>query len=83
MAWAVKVKGVPVKLLKRRYSPRRMLRELGHGGDSLVKKVYGHLGEIRHRANAVEYRVQQHLKAQHRDKSLREWVKALRKLRAA
>jgi integrase len=35
--------------------------ELGHGGDSLVKRVYGHLGQVRHRAEAVEYRVEQHL----------------------
>jgi len=25
-------------------------KELGHGGDSLVRRVYGHLGEVRHRA---------------------------------
>lgn len=31
-------------------------RELGHGGESLVKKVYGHLGDVRHRAEVVEYR---------------------------
>jgi len=53
-------------------------RELGHGGDSLVKKVYAHLGTVRHRAEAVEYRVSQHLKAQRHDKPVREWVKALR-----
>jgi integrase len=35
-------------------------RELGHGGDSLVKRVYGHLGQVRHRAEVVEYRVEQH-----------------------
>jgi len=35
-------------------------RELGHGGDSLVKRVYGHLGDVRHRAEVVEYRVEQH-----------------------
>ncbi len=37
-------------------------RELGHGGDSMVKRVYGHLGSVRHRAEAVEYRVEQHAK---------------------
>jgi integrase len=36
-------------------------RELGHGGDAMVRKVYGHLGELRHRAEVVEYRVEQHL----------------------
>ena len=35
-------------------------RELGHGGDSLVRRIYGHLGEVRHRAEAVEYRMEQH-----------------------
>lgn len=32
-------------------------RELGHGGDSLVKRVYGHLGQVRHRTEVVEYPV--------------------------
>lgn len=31
--------------------------ELGHGGDSLVKWVYSHLGEIPHRSEVVEHRV--------------------------
>ncbi len=35
-------------------------KELGHGGDTLVKRVYGHLGHVRHRAEVVEYRVEQH-----------------------
>ncbi len=52
-------------------------QELGHGGDSLVKRVYGHLGTVRHRSEAVEYRVAQHAKAKHHDKPLREWVKRL------
>lgn len=38
-------------------------RELGHGGDALVKRVYGHLGEVRHRSEVVEYRVEQHGRA--------------------
>jgi hypothetical protein len=33
---------------------------LGHGGEAMVRKVYGHLGQVRHRAKAVEYRVEQH-----------------------
>ena len=37
-------------------------RELGHGSEALVKKIYGHLGTVRHRANVVEYRVEQHRK---------------------
>ncbi len=38
-------------------------KELGHGGDALVRRVYGHLGTVRHRAKVVEYRVSQHRKA--------------------
>src|SRR5207247_6665846 len=34
-------------------------KELGHGGESMVRRVYGHLGQVRHRAEVVEYRVQQ------------------------
>ena len=41
-------------------SPYTVARELGHGGDSMVRRVYGHLGELRHRAAVVEYRVEQH-----------------------
>lgn len=33
-------------------------RELGHGGTSMVERVYGHLGEIRHRAEELAYRVE-------------------------
>jgi integrase len=46
-------------------------KELGHGGSSLVRKVYGHLGQIRHRSEFVEYRVEQHLD------SLRDRLRAL------
>jgi integrase len=35
-------------------------KELGHGGLSLVNKVYGHLGEVRHRSEVVEFEVSQH-----------------------
>ncbi len=38
-------------------------REMGHGGDSLVRRIYGHLGDVRHRAEVVEYRVEQHAAA--------------------
>jgi hypothetical protein len=34
-------------------------RELGHGGDALVRQVYGHLGRIRHRSEVVEYCIEQ------------------------
>ena len=36
-------------------------REMGHGGETMVRKVYGHLGQVRHRAEVVEYRVEQHV----------------------
>lgn len=35
-------------------------KEMGHGGTQLVERVYGHLGEVRHRAERVEYRADQH-----------------------
>ncbi len=38
-------------------------KELGHGGETMVRRVYGHLGAVRHRATMVEYRVEQHRKA--------------------
>lgn len=47
-------------------------KELGHGGTSLVQRVYGHLGTVRHRGAAVEYRVEQH-------KGLKRKVAAMRK----
>jgi hypothetical protein len=36
-------------------------KELGHGGESMVRRVYRHLGQVRHRADAVEYRLEQHV----------------------
>ena len=47
-------------------------RELGHGSEALVKRICGHLGTVRHRANVVEYRVQQHKRV------LKEQLAALR-----
>ena len=35
-------------------------KELGHTGTAMIEKTYGHLGEVRHRSEAVEYRVEQH-----------------------
>ena len=49
-------------------------RELGHGGDSLIKRVYGHLGTVRHRAEHVEFRIEQH---EHRDE-IRDRLRGLR-----
>ena len=41
-------------------SPWVVSREMGHGGRSLVDRVYGHLGDVRHRSEVVEFRVEQH-----------------------
>ncbi len=35
-------------------------REMGHSSTTMVEKIYGHLGTIRHRAEVVEYRVEHH-----------------------
>ncbi len=35
-------------------------RELGHGGEAIVRKVHDHLGEVRQRSAVLEYRVEQH-----------------------
>ena len=35
-------------------------REVGHSSTAMIEKTYGHLGQARHRAEVVEYRVQQH-----------------------
>ena len=43
-------------------SPWVISREMGHGGRSLVDRVYGHLGDVRHRSEVVEFRVEQHRK---------------------
>src|SRR5229473_3492986 len=49
-------------------------REMGHGGEAMVRKVYGHLGQVRHRAEAMEYRVEQHAaKLGARLEALRGW----------
>ena len=37
-----------------------MAKELGHSGTAMIEKTYGHLGEVRHRSEIVEYRVEQH-----------------------
>ena len=41
-------------------SPFTVAREMGHGGTALVNRVYGHLGNVRHRSETVEYRIEQH-----------------------
>jgi len=37
-------------------SPYTVGKELGHSGVALVRRVYGHLGTVRHRSAVVEYR---------------------------
>jgi integrase len=48
-------------------SPFTVSRELGHGSLSMVQKVYAHLGDVRQRGEAVEYRVSEHLGREIRD----------------
>ena len=43
--------GAPVSLYT-------VAKELGHGGEAMVRRVYGHIGEVRHRAEEVEYRIE-------------------------
>ena len=38
-------------------------RELGHGSEEMVRRVYAHLGAVRHRSEVVEFRIEQHLEA--------------------
>ena len=37
-----------------------MAKDSGHSGTAMIEKSYGHLGEVRHRSEVVEYRVEQH-----------------------
>lgn len=61
-------RGVPV-------SPWTVGRELGHDGHSLVNRVYGHLGDIRHRSEQIEYRVDHfHDILGHRLAALNAWL---------
>lgn len=39
-------------------SPYVVSRELGHGSMAMVQRVYSHLGQMRHRSEVVEYRVE-------------------------
>jgi integrase len=47
-------RGAPVSLYT-------VSRELGHGSEEMVRRVYSHLGDVRHRSEVVEYRIEQHL----------------------
>ena len=46
-------RGAPVSLYT-------VSRELGHGSEDLVRRVYPHLGTVRHRSEVVEFRGEQH-----------------------
>ena len=37
--------------------------ELGHGSEEMVRRVYAHVGNVRHRSEVVEFRIEQHLEA--------------------
>jgi integrase len=47
-------------------------KEMGHTSSALIDEVYGHLGEVRHRSDVMEYRVEQH------EKKLSDKLKLLR-----
>ncbi len=49
-------RGAPVSLYT-------VSRELGHGSEEMVRRVYAHVGTVRHRSEVLEYRVEQHLDA--------------------
>jgi integrase len=42
-------------------------KELGHGSEEMLKKHYGRLGTVRHRAEVVEFRIEQHREARLKD----------------
>lgn len=44
-------------------SPWTVAKWMGHGGQTLVNRVYGHLGDVRHRSEVLEYRADQHREA--------------------
>ena len=41
-------------------APWVVSREMGHRDVTLIDRVYGHLGDVRHRSETVEFRVEQH-----------------------
>ena len=36
-------------------------REVGHSSTDMIEETYGHLGQVRHRSDVVEYRAEQHV----------------------
>ena len=43
-------------------APNTVSKELGHRGRAMVDRVYGHCGDVRHRSEFVEYRVEHFLR---------------------
>jgi hypothetical protein len=41
-------------------SPWTVEKELGHGSRDMLGEVYGRVGDVQYRSEAVEYRVEQH-----------------------
>jgi hypothetical protein len=41
---------------------------MGHGSKEMVRRIYGHLGLIRHGSDVVAYRVEPHLEP------LKDWL---------
>ena len=41
-------------------APWTVARELGHSSTEMVERIYGHLGQVRHRAEGVSYRIEDH-----------------------
>lgn len=38
-------------------------REVGHAGPDMIEAIYGHVGQVRHRSDVVEFRLDQHATA--------------------
>jgi integrase len=41
-------------------APWTVARELGHSSTEMVERIYGHLGQVRHRGEEVSFRVEDH-----------------------
>jgi integrase len=41
----------------------QVAKEVGHSSTAMIERVYGHLGQVKHRAKDVEYRTAQHKQA--------------------
>ena len=61
-----------------RIAPWTVEKELGHATREMLEEVYGRLGDVRHRSDVVEYRVEQHF-----DKLGDQWIPIKRRSSAA